>query len=195
MANALFVDLLSEYRTRYPEVQLDVDLSGRMVHLVDEGFDLALRMTPTPNEGLIARPIAKIRFHRVAAPAYLERYGRPTRLDQLDGHQLLIYTLTSLGTSASIPGPNGVQTIQFVPALQSTNETLLHLAALNGMGIAMLPKFLVTEDLASGRLELVLPAHATFEATLHGVYPSRKYLSAKVRTFLDFIAADSRFSS
>ena len=67
------------------------------------------------------------------------------------------------------------------------------LRAVSGMGIAFLPRFLVAEDLASRRLELVLPENATFEATLHGVYPSRKYLSAKVRAFLDFIAGDSRF--
>lgn len=193
MANPIFVSLLSEYRTRYPDVQLDIDLSGRIVNLVDEGFDLALRMTPSPSEGLIARPIAKIRFQMVAAPSYLERHGRPTSAEQLDGHHLLMYTLASPGTTISVPGLNGVQTINFVPTLQSANETLLQLAAINGMGIAILPKFLVAEDVAARRLEWVLPEIPIFEATLHGVYPSRKYLSAKVRTFLDCIAGDSRF--
>lgn len=193
MANPIFVSLLAEYQARYPDVRLEVDLSGRMVNLVDEGYDLALRMSPTPNEGLIARPIAKIRFHRVAAPSYLERHGRPTSIEELDRHHLLTYTLASAGAPASIPGPNRAPTIQFGSTLRSTNETLLHLAAVHGMGIALLPKFLVAEDLACGRLELVLAEQASFGATLHGVYPSRRYLSAKVRTFLDFIAADSRF--
>ena len=190
-ASSGFVKVLADYRKRYPDVQLDIDLSGRLVNLVDEGFDLALRATHTPHEGLIARPITKIPFHLVAAPSYLNERGRPTSVEALNGHNLLVYTYAGLGSSRSSGGPNGTPNVSFVPVLQSANETLLHLAAVEGMGIAVLPKFLVAHDLDEKRLELLLPDQPMFEPMLYGVYPSRKYLSAKVRTFLDFIVENA----
>ena len=105
-----------------------------------------------------------------------------------------MYSLGNLGPTLTFGGSDDPLTVKFVPVLKSANETLLHLAALAGMGLAFLPKFLVAEDLAAHRLELLLPERFTFEGTLYGVYPSRRYLSAKVRTFLDFIAEDSRFA-
>lgn len=194
MANSAFVALLAAYRTRYPQVQFDVDLSGRQVNLVDEGFDLALRAAQTPHEGVIARPVTKIRFQLVASPGYLERHGHPRSVGELDGHNLLMYTMGALGSTVTFGGSDNPLTVKFMPVLKSANETLLHLAAVEGMGLAFLPKFLVAQDLAAGRLELLLPERFTTEGTLYGVYPSRRYLSAKVKTFLDFIAEDSRFS-
>ena len=194
MANADFPKLLAEYQARYPQVQFEVDLSGRLVNLVEEGFDLALRATQTQDEALIARPVAKIRFHLVAAPAYLQKHGHPKSMDELNGHKMLVYTLGPLGSSVTFGTPGAMQTLKFVPVLRSANETLLHFAAVAGMGLAFLPKFLVAQDLAANRLELLLPERFTAEGTLYGVYPSRRYLSAKVRTFLDFFAADSRFT-
>ena len=193
MANSAFPSLLAAYQARYPQVQFDVDLSGRLVNLVEEGFDLALRATHTQDEGLIARPLAKIRFHLVAAPAYLAQHGHPRSVGELDGHRLLMYTLGALGSSVTFGGPTNTQTVKFMPVLRSANETLIHLAAVEGMGLAYLPMFLVAQDIAARRLELLLPERFTSEFPLYGVYPSRRYLSAKVRTFLDFIADDARF--
>jgi DNA-binding transcriptional LysR family regulator len=191
MANPTFAKILADYRARYPDVRLDVDLSGRLVNLVEEGFDLALRATGTPDESLIARPITTVAFQMVAAPAYLDRVGRPTRLVDLAGQDLLHYALYP-GDSLSLNGENGIGTVRLNPVLRSGNETLLHLAALEGMGLAFLPKWLIAEDLAAGRLEHVLPEEVIFEGRLLAVYPSRKYLSAKVRTFIDFVATDKR---
>ena len=194
MANPRFVRLLAEYRARYPEVRFDIDLSDRMVHLVNEGFDLALRVARNPDEGLIARRLAETTFHLVAAPSYLERAGRPKSVADLNGHAFLAYSLLSLEVGAPIAIMGGAAAIQFVPVLRSGNETLLHHAALDGMGLTFLPQWLAEPDLAAGRLELVLPEEVTFKMPLLGVYPSRKYLSAKVRTFLDFMAEDQRLS-
>jgi DNA-binding transcriptional LysR family regulator len=192
MANPMFAKILADYQVRHPEVTLDVDLSGRLVNLVEEGFDLALRATAVPDEALIARPITKVAFHMVASPAYLDRVGRPTRLTDLSGQPLLQYSLYAGGASLTFQGPQGEETAKFNPVLRSSNETLLHLAALEGMGLAFLPKWLISEDVAAGRLEHVLPEQLTFEGRLFAVYPSRKYLSAKVRTFIDFLASDKR---
>jgi DNA-binding transcriptional LysR family regulator len=192
MANPAFVAVIADYRARYPDVRLDIDLSGRMVSLVDEGFDLALRATSAPDPGLIARAIADIPFHLVAAPAWLERTGRPGSIAALKGRPFLAYSLVMSDGAVPIDGPCGRETVRFDPVLQSANETLLHLAALQGMGLTFLPKWLIEQDLAEGRLERVLPEVAIFRGRLYAVYPSRKYLSAKVRTFLDFVASDAR---
>ncbi|MDA9412652.1 LysR family transcriptional regulator [Bradyrhizobium sp. CCBAU 45384] len=191
MANTIFVSVLADYQARYPEVRLDIDLSGRLVNLVEEGFDLALRATGAPDEALIARPITGVPFYMVAAPAFLKRAGRPKTFADLSGKALLHYALYP-GESFSIEGEHGTETIKLNPVLRSGNETLLHMAALEGMGLAFLPKWLVAEDIAAGRLEHVMPEHIIFVGKLFAVYPSRKYLSAKVRTFIDFIAADKR---
>lgn len=191
MANAIFAGVLADYQARYQEVRLDVDLSGRLVNLVEEGFDLALRATGAPDEALIARPITSVPFHLVATPAFLKRAGRPKTFADLSGQPLLHYALYP-GESFSLNTNGTVETVKLNPVLRSGNETLLHMAALEGMGFAFLPKWLVTEDIASGRLVHVLPDEVIFEGRLLAVYPSRRYLSAKVRTFIDFVAADKR---
>ena len=191
MANTMFAGVLADYQARYPEVRLDVDLGGRLVNLVEEGFDLALRATGTPDEALIARPITSVPFYMVAAPAFLKRAGRPATFADLSGIPLLHYALYP-GESFSFTGEQGPERVKLDPVLRSGNETLLHMAALEGMGLAFLPKWLVADDIASGRLEQVMPGHIMFVGKLFAVYPSRKYLSAKVRTFIDFVAADKR---
>jgi DNA-binding transcriptional LysR family regulator len=195
MANAVFAKVLADYQTHYPQVRFDIDLSGRLVNLVDEGFDLALRATQDPAEGLIARRLADIPFYLVASPAYLRRAGRPSSASELNGHALLAYTVLPLGAELAYPGPRGAEKVRFVPVLQSSNETLLHMAAVQGMGLALLPKWLIEPDLSSGRLEFVLSDKAAFQVPLNAVYPSRKYLSAKVRTFLDFIVGGRQLTA
>jgi DNA-binding transcriptional LysR family regulator len=192
MANPLFASLLTDYRARYPEVTLDVDLSGRLVNLVDEGFDLALRVTDSPDSGLIARAIADAPFYFVASPKFLARSGRPASLDDLKGAPLLAYSIAAGDGVVTLDTEQGRRTIRFTAVLQSGNETLLHYACLEGMGFAFLPKWLVSDDLAAGRLQRVLPKKMFFAGRLLAVYPSRKHLSVKVRSFLDFIARDPR---
>ncbi|MGJ4929437.1 LysR family transcriptional regulator [Bradyrhizobium sp. HKCCYLS2038] len=188
-ANPLFAGVLAAYRARHPDVVLDLDLSGRLVNLVEEGFDLALRVSPTPGDGLIARPLPPILMQLVAAPSYLATAGRPATLRELEGHAFLRYALF-LAKALTLPGPEGEVTLALRDVLISGNETLLHHAAVAGMGMAVLPRWLMADDLAAGRLETVLPEAMTIRVPLLAVYPSRKYLSAKVRTFIDFIAAD-----
>ncbi|NRO96499.1 LysR family transcriptional regulator [Paraburkholderia sp. NMBU_R16] len=194
MANPDFIGVLNDYRARYPEVRLDVDLSGRFVNLVEERIDLALRVTNPMalGQSLIARPIAPVAFYIVGAPAYLNRAGRPTRAADLGTHAMLSYSLMPDVNRLDIEGPDGRETVKVDPVLQSNDESLMRLAALEGMGLALLPNALVSRDIQSGRLEAVLPGYRVFDSQLYGVYQNRKYLSPKVRTFLDFISGDAR---
>ncbi len=189
-----FIGVLADYQALYPEVRLDVDLSGRIVNLVDEGFDLALRVSATLGQSLIVRPIGPVRFHLVASPAYLARAGRPRQAAQLSTHAILSYSLSPIGNGLTVNGPQGPETVKVSPVLQSNSETLLHLAALRGMGLVFLPQVMIRNDLLENRLEIVLPDHHLGNAQLCGVYQSRSYLSSKVRTFLDFVGADPRMT-
>lgn len=196
MANQVFVTLIADYQKRYPEVQFDIDLNLRSPNIIDQGFDLALRIknVQASHPGLIERPLMNISFHLVAAPSYLAQHGRPQNTDDLNGQHILIHNQSALSSTHSYDDATGSHTIKFAPILQSDNVMFLHQAALQGMGMTFMPKFLIADDLAANRLELLLPNQAKFETTICGVYPSRKFLSAKVRTFLEFIAEDSRFS-
>ncbi len=193
MANPHFVHLLARYQAEYPDVRLEIDLSGRQVNLVDEGFDLALRAAPKLADTLIARSLGKVPFYWVASPAYLKRRGLPTQAKQLVDHSLLVYSLMPLAEGLVFNGPLGRETIEVTPTLLCNTETLLRSAALDNMGIAGLPLWLIDDDLRLGRLQRVMPLYKPFEAEIFGVYPSRKYLTSKVRTFLDFM--DEHFAA
>ena len=195
LANPVFAAMMADYQTRYPEVRLDVDLGGRMVNLVDEGIDLALRVAKPDalDPGLIARALAVVQFNLVASPAYLDRAGRPQNLTELNGHALLMYSgIPSTDGAIALNGREGPENVRFQIVMQSHNETMLHLAALEGMGMSLLPKWMNCTDVEAGRLEIVLPDALLLSKTLFAVYPSRKYLSAKVRSFIDFLARDQR---
>ncbi len=191
-ANPEFVRLIAAYRAQYPDVRLDIDLSGRLVDLVEEGVDLALRVTATPAPSLIARPIAQVRFVPVASPAYLAAASRPRRSADLAGLALLWYS--PMPPPPTMQGPGGPEPFEpSPPILQCNNETLLHHAVLQGMGFAFLPWWLVAEDLAAGRLETLLPHYPPQRLPLYAVYASRRHLSAKLRSFVDFVVANGRF--
>jgi len=197
VANTPIARVIAEYHQRYPDVCFDMDFSGRLVNLVDEGFDLALRATSPDrlDPGLIARPVMDVPFHLVASPAYLTRTGRPSKVGDLNGHSILLYKGMNSSGSMTLDGPKGQATVKFRPVMLSENEIMLHLAALEGMGLVFLPAWMTQTDIAEGRLEVVLPEEVMFSTTLHAVYPSRKYLSAKVRTFIDFLASRKNLCS
>ena len=188
--NARFSRVIAEFDAAYPQVRLDLHLSGRLVNLVEEGFDLAFRVAApgSLDPGLIARALADMPFLAVAAPSYLDRTGRPATLSELEGRTLLMYSGGRSSPVFAFDGPEGQRSVRFNVGLQSGNESLLHLAALEGLGISILPEIMVERDLAEGRLEAVLPGIAELHAKIYAVYPSRKFLSAKVRTFIDFFS-------
>lgn len=193
LAEPDFVRVLAAYRTRYPEVTLDLDLSGRRVNLVEDGYDLALRVSPALDEGLIARRLADITFHMVAAPALLDRIGRPKEMTDLTGAPFLAYSPVSTGGRVRLGlGPDAPE-VRMTPVLQSANETVLFQAALEGMGIAIMPHLVARRHLAEGRLEQLLPDLPAPIVGLAAIYPDRSYLPAKTRSFLDFLAGPEGF--
>ncbi|MFM7336135.1 MAG: LysR family transcriptional regulator [Tabrizicola sp.] len=193
LAEPGFIHVLAAYRARYPEVTFDLDLSGRQVNMVEDGYDLALRVSPSLDEGLIARRLTDVTFHILAAPALLDRIGRPQAVDDLNGRPFLAYSPISTGGRVRLGlGPNAPEA-RMVPVLQSANETVLFQAALEGMGIAIMPHLPARAHLAAGRLERILPDLPAPTVALSAIYPDRSYLPAKTRSFLDFLAGPEGF--
>lgn len=188
LANRPFARVLTRYRTLYPEVTLELDLSGKQMNLVEEGFDLALRAAIYLDDGLIARRLIDVSFCLVAAPAWLDRMGRPGTLADLTGKPFLAYTPVAPNGRVRYEQDGRQVDIQFSAVIQTSNETLLYQAACEGAGLAFLPNLLIARDLAEGRLEAVLQDELQPATTLYAVYPDRSYLPAKVRSFLDFLA-------
>jgi DNA-binding transcriptional LysR family regulator len=181
--------ILGDYTQAYPQVQLDISLSDRKVDLIEEGLDLAIRIGALPQSDLIARKIGAVRSVVCAAPSYLARRGTPATPADLAQHACLGYTLSGSPTDWRLAGPEGTLSIPIAGPLKADNGDIIRLAALGGAGIAFQPEFIVGADLASGRLVRVLPGWQSAEMGVYAVYPSRKHLSAKVRTFVDFVAA------
>jgi DNA-binding transcriptional LysR family regulator len=178
---------LAEYLDRYPRVKLDVSLNDRTVDLVEEGYDLAIRIARLVDSSLVARRIATTRVRLCASPAYLRRHGAPRLPADLARHVCLGYAYSGTGASWRFEGPQGPEEVRLRTETRTNNGDLLRLLALHGHGIALLPAFLVAPDLKARRLKEVLPSYGAGELGIFALYPSRKYLSAKVRTLVDFL--------
>jgi len=194
MSNPAFAKLLTTYNQQNPHVTFDIDLSGRKINMVEEGIDLALRVAFKLDEGLIARKLSEVTFQLVAAPAFLDSFGRPTNPANLNDAPLLAYSQVAADGRIRFGGEEGMD-IKFRPILVSANESILHQAAIAGMGFAMLPNWAAQNDVKDGRLEAVLPTIAWPKLHIQAIYADRSYLPAKVRSFLDFLAGPDGFSS
>lgn len=180
--------VLAEYEARHPELAVELTLNDRFVDLVEEGADLAIRLGTLTESTLVARRLFSVRLALCASPAYLKRHGEPGTLRDLARHNCLGYTYTRGGTEVELVGPEGKVVVPFCGTLRANHGEVLYQAALDGLGIVLQPTFISGEALADGRLRPVLPRYGTPELSGYAVFLSRKYLSAKVRTFVDFLA-------
>ncbi len=180
--------LLPAFRERYPKLRLDIDLTDRVVDLVHDGMDVALRIARTPGQTLIARKIAPIEMILCAAPSYLASHGTPATPQELSDHQVLSYSYLSSGDTWVLQDTSGTETaVRVSPRIHATNGDLLRQLALAGGGIIGQPDFIVAGDIARGALVPILPGWSMGEFNLYAVYLSRKYLSVKVRVFIDHL--------
>jgi DNA-binding transcriptional LysR family regulator len=179
--------LLPEYRRQQPNVSLELALNDRVVDLVEEGHDVALRISAQLATSLIARPLVKIRNVTCASPGYLERHGIPRTPADLAHHQCLLYSYSPQPSQWTFNGPGGQQTVQVNGSLTANNGGILRVAALAGEGIVRQPSFIVGDDLRAGTLVPLLADFPLPSLTAYAVFPSRRHLAAKVRTFVDFL--------
>lgn len=182
--------LWSEFLKSHPDLTLDVQLADRVIDLVDEGFDLALRIGQLPDSSLISRQLTTTRLVLCAAPAYLDRCGVPQSLSELAQHDVLAYSLLLTGDQWRFEGPNGFVAIKVSPRLWSNNGDTCVAACLAGAGIQLQPMFLVDEALRRGELIEVLPTFRAADLGIYAVYPSRRLVLPKVRAMVDFLAGE-----
>lgn len=180
---------VAEFLQRYPAVRLDLQLQDHQVDLVAEGFDLAIRIATMDDSQLVARRLAPARSVLCASPGYLERRGTPEQPDDLLQHDCLVYTNGRSPGKWRLRAPDGDGEI-VVPVqgpVLTNNGLVEKFAALDGLGIVLLPTFYVADDLRNGLLRVVLPQYPPVELGIYAVYPERRGLSAKVRAYVDFL--------
>jgi DNA-binding transcriptional LysR family regulator len=180
--------LWSDFMAANPRVALDVTLSDRVVDLVDEGYDLAVRIGSLPNSSLISRKLASTRVVLCASPAYLKKHGRPKHPDDLAEHTVIAYSLLVMGDHWEFEGPQGKVNVLVHPVMRTNSGDTCRAAALKHQGIIFQPSFLVEGDLRSGALVELMPQYRSAEFGIYAVYPSRQFVSAKVRLLIEFLA-------
>lgn len=180
--------VLADFMVRFPALHVDLALNDRMVDIVEDGFDLAIRIAKLPDSSLIARKLCPGRRIVCASPEYWRRHGTPKTPADLKNHNCLMYTYLPNPDELRFDGPDGPVAVPVAGTLHSNNGDILRAAALAGIGFFFAPTFLVGDDVRAGRLERVLPEYDDTSLSIYAVYPHTRHLSAKVRAFIDFLA-------
>jgi DNA-binding transcriptional LysR family regulator len=168
-------------------VALDITLSDRLVDLVEEGYDAAIRVATMPDSMLVSRKLASTRMVLCASPRYLKRHGKPKHPHELTGHSVIAYTYFSSGDEWRFTGAKGPVTVRTRSRIYANNGDTCRRAALAHQGVILQPDFLVGDDLRRGDLVELMPAYRAGELDIHVVWPSRKHLPLKTRRLIDFL--------
>ncbi|HZD24646.1 MAG TPA: LysR family transcriptional regulator, partial [Alphaproteobacteria bacterium] len=179
---------IADFMALYPELEVELVLDDRFVDLVQEGFDVAVRITSLTDSSLIARRIAPSRHVVCGAPAYFQRHGVPQSPAELRDHVCLRYSYGPTSSVWPFNGPDGPVEVPVNGKLLVNNGEVLREAALAGVGLIASPTFIIGDALREGRLKPVLCDYIPRERTIHAVYPHRRHVLPKVRAFVDFLA-------
>jgi len=180
--------LLPDLGRLHPELALEVSLTDRFVDLLEEGVDVAIRVATKLNDSsLVATRIAPVRRVVCASPGYLRAHGRPRRPEDLASHHCLIYGGSTTPNEWPLRRQGRTHRVAVSGRLRVDNSLVLRDALLADEGVGLMPTFVVGTDLASGRLERLLPGWEPVGHTVHAVYPTARHLTAKVRAFVDFL--------
>lgn len=180
--------LWAPFADAHPKVSLDITLSDRIVDVVEEGYDLAIRITSIADSTLITRKLASTRMVLCASPVYLERHGTPAHPRDLARHAVISYTYWSTRDEWHFTRPGGDASVRIHSRIHTNNGDTCRRAALAHHGIILQPDFIVGQDLRRGDLVEIMPGWRSVEVGIHAVYPSRKHLPLKTRRLIDFLA-------
>ena len=181
---------LSEFRERYPDIELMVGMSDRFVDLVQDGVDCALRVGSLGDSSLVARRFSDLQAMTVASPSYLALHGVPTDIDDLRSHRAVQYFSSRTGRVADMNFmiENEAREMKLRGSLTINDADAYVMAAVTGAGLAQAPRFMLLPYLRSGELIEVLPSYAPRPMPIAAVYPHNRHLSPKVRVFVDWVA-------
>lgn len=186
--SATLAPRIKEFRARYPEVTLDLDLSDRLVDLVKERFDVAIRISALHDSSLVAMRLAPCPTALVGSPAYFRRHGTPRTPADLSTHENLGYSIIRTPNELRFRTPKGRSvTVTVRSTIRCNNDFALKQFALDGLGLAYFPRFFVEGELASGKLVQALADYPGPELSINAIYETRRHLLPKVRAFLDFL--------
>lgn len=177
---------LATYLARYPEVSVDVALSDRVVDLIEEGFEAAIRIGSLPDSALIAKPLAPYQMMICASPAYLARRGIPRTPEELSQHECLAFSPAAVA-HWRLSHQNGVSRVPVSGRVQVNHGQALRVAALHGLGIVLQPAILLAADVRAGHLVQLFPNHELPSRPMSVVYLPDRYRSPKLRSFVDFL--------
>jgi DNA-binding transcriptional LysR family regulator len=179
---------VNEFLQMHPQIEFDLDFNDREVDLIQEGFDLAIRIANLPDSSLIARRIAPIKNVICASPSYLEQMGVPRTPEELVDHRCLVYSLLSDNEYWNLTDNNDREIrIKIHPYLKASTGEFLRDAAIEGMGIIIEPTFIVYKEIESGALVQVLEDYSPPQIDAYAIYPQTRHLSQRVRAFVDFL--------
>ena len=183
--------VVADYLSAYPEAKVDLSIGERTIDLIDEGFDIAIRLTPPPDSSLIVRSLATWRHVLCCSPDYLERHGRPQQLSELTDCNCIRHALYPYDEWRFVDRKGTPASVRVSGNLISNSGETLRRAALQGVGVCLAAGFLIADDLESGLLIRLLPEYRPVEFAMNAIYPHRHHLSAKVRSFIDLLARHS----
>jgi len=179
---------INDFLLENPQIEFDVDLNDRVIDLMQEGFDLAIRIANLPDSSLIARRLAPMHHVLCASSAYLEKNGTPQDLDDLINHQCLVYSLIRDSDQWQFQSHQGeIEKIKINPYLKASSGEFLRCAAVNGLGIVHLPSFIVYKEIEQGSLVPLLNDYQRSNLHAYAIYPQTRHLSQRVRAFVDFL--------
>jgi len=180
---------ISDFMDQFPDVSVNMSFDDRKVDIIDEGFDIAVRIASDLDPGLIARRIGPCHHALVASPAYLDRYGTPRTPKDLADHNVITYQYQQSPWEWEFRPPAGAPvSIHVTGRVQMNNSLAIREAILAGAGITRTPTFVVGQDIQQGRLCALLREYELLELSIYLVYPQRQHLAPKVRAFIDFMA-------
>jgi len=180
--------LVPKFLARYPDLSLDLQLSDRMIDMLEEGIDVVIRIGGVDDSSLVARYIKTLPLTLCASPGYLKHYGEPTKAADLTKHTCIIDSNFRIGKQWPIVSPEGqTESIAVQSKVAVNSPRAVKEIALAGGGVGMIPAFIVEEELRQGKLLEILPSFSTMEFGLFAIYPHRRYLPKKVRCFIDFL--------
>jgi DNA-binding transcriptional LysR family regulator len=182
------VPALPEFLQAHPRVEIELDLSDGFVDLIDEGFDLAIRIGELPDSSLKARLLANSRRVVFAAPSYLAAHGRPRRPEDLKGHQCIVRTAARDGNAWPFKIDGRLKSVNVAGRFRSSGAAAANAAAVQGLGIANAPLWQMRALVDHGDVELILTRYEPSPVPIHAVWPATRVLPARTQLFIDYFA-------
>lgn len=178
---------LWQFYNKHPDLKVDAIFDDRYIDLVKEGVDVAIRIGELADSSLIAKKIATLPRYLVASSSYIEKNGEPKTLHELQQHNCLVYSLLNTRNEWHFNGLNGNQTVTVHGRFSSNSPDAIRQAVIQGQGIAVILGWLVEEDIAQGKMKVILKDYTPTALDVSAVYPERRFIPAKVRLFIDYL--------